>query len=135
MNLSCLFCFLNSEIEISVDNISKQNNSNKIDQNNLKFLKRETLAVSSEYSELKYWFNELIKYVICNYDQYNNKEELLETVWKYIDIITISKYYNIYNSNYPGEYSKKNMLEFHKTIKNTEFENDILCIVNVYHMH
>lgn len=137
MNLSCLFCFSNSDRDISVNNISKQNknSNNKTDQNNSKFLKRETLAVSSEYSELKYWFNELIKYVIVNYYQYNNKEELLETVWNYINITTISEYYNTYKTKYSGEYSNKNMLEFYKTIKNTEFEKDILCIVNIYRFH
>lgn len=130
MCLSSLFCFSNPERDISVNNVSNQNN-----QNNSKFLKRETLAVSSEYSEIKYWFNELIKYVIANYNQYSNKEELLETIWKYINITTISEYYNIYKSNYSGEYSNKNMLKFYKTIKNTEFEKDILRIVNIYRFH
>jgi len=127
MNLGCLFCFLKRDDEIVIEKVEKKQNTH--------FFKRETIAISSEYCELKYWFNELLKYVINDYEQYGNKENLLETVWKYIDIITVSKYHNIYKTTYSGEYSKKNMIEFYNYIKNTEFEKEILELSNICRFH
>lgn len=117
----------------------KQNNIN-LNQNNQMCVsssisKRDSIAVSSEYSELKYWFSELIKYIIKEYDKYENKEELLETVWKYINIIEVSKNYNIYKTKYSGEYSRKNMLEYCNFLKNTDFEKEIFSIEYVYRIH
>jgi hypothetical protein len=131
MFLNCLFCFVNKNDNI--DNIDKNDN---IYKKNLKILKRESsIVLSSEYYELKYWFNELLKYIIKEYEHYKNKEELLETSWKYIDIIKVSEYYKKYKKNYSGEYSKKNMLEFYITIKDTDFENEILSVIDIHNFN
>lgn len=129
---SFLFCFETKQNKKN-DNIIKK----KSHINNLKFLRRDSIAISSEYSELKYWFSEFVKYTITDYNTFENKDELLETVWKYTDIIKVSEYYSIYKSNYSGEYSEKNMLKFYKTFKDEdskflEFVNDILRIANTY---
>jgi hypothetical protein len=138
---SFLLCFF--EKKHNNDNNKLKKNQNKClsgsssgqPENSLKFLKRDSIAVSSEYSELKYWFNEFIKYVIIDYNNYRNKEELLDTVWKYIDIIEVSKYHNMYKSKYSGVYSEKNMLEFYNFVKNTDFKKKIVSIVYIYRMH
>ena len=143
--ISCLFiCSMKQKYNNKDNNkdIVIPNYKTKI-PNNFSFLRRETIAVSSEYSELKYWFSELIKYIIEDYNNYENKEKLLKTVWKYVDITDVSRYYDVYKSNYLGEYSEKYMLDFYKTMKGVpplkdeeikfaEFENNILCVSKIY---
>ena len=140
---SFLLCFFEKKYNDNLNNKELKKNQNKClsssspvtPRNSLKFLNRDSIAVSSEYSELKYWFSELIKYVIIAYNNYRNKEELLETIWKYIEITDVSKYHNIYKSQYSGEYSEKNILEFYNFIKNTDFEKKIISIGNILSMN
>jgi len=140
---SFLLCFFEKKYNDNLNNKELKKNQNKClsssshvtPRNSLKFLNRDSIAVSSEYSELKYWFSELIKYVIIDYNNYGNKEELLETIWKYIEITDVSKYHNIYKSQYSGKYSEKNILKFYNFIKNTDFERKIISIGNIYCMH
>lgn len=128
--MNCIGCLMLCSMKQQHDNkkvILKEEPKKK-----MSFSIRDSIAVSSDYSELKYWFSEFIKYVIVDYNNYGNKEELLETVWKYIDIIEVSKYYDMYKSKYSGEYSEKNMLEFCNFVKNTDFKKRIVSIVYIY---
>jgi hypothetical protein len=55
---------LNNELKKKQNNKCLSGSSSGPQENSLKFLKRDSISVSSEYSELKYWFSEFIKYVI-----------------------------------------------------------------------
>lgn len=97
--------------------------------------KHDTLIDITQFEKCQYWFTEILKCVVYKYEDYgNNKKELFEYTFKFIDLNKTLKYYRKYNKKY-NDYSSQHISEFCKDKSNEDFIQDIQISENVYRYH
>lgn len=143
--LSCLVCEKNN-IDKDIDNyINKNKINDQVDniqttvintrnpERNSKTYR--TLNVIDEFEKCKYWFFEIVKYTVKDFDDYgDNGNELCEETFKFIDINKTLKYYRRYNKQY-NNYNSENLLKFINHKDNSDFIQDIRIKENIYRFH
>ena len=112
------------ESQNSID-IKKTQKSNikKLDSNDL---------ILIHFFQCKYWFSLLLKYSLPEYKTCLNKKELIENIWKVLNINKIFEHFQKYNLQYGDNYDENNVLEFYKNQSNSDFIMDIKNCANVY---
>ena len=132
--MTFLLCCFFGNTKYTDNNIDDNNISlNKI---NKKVLKREskqydTIIDINEFEKCKFWFTELIKNIVYEYEKYYNKKELCEYLFKFIDINTTLEYYKKYNTKY-NNFNKNNIIDFCKDFSNNDFIHNIKIAENIY---
>jgi|LauGreDrversion4_2_1035121.scaffolds.fasta_scaffold192079_2 hypothetical protein len=124
----------NNKINEQLDNIHTTvvDNSKDPKRNSKSYL---TLDVVDEFDKCKYWFFEIVKYTVNDFEGYgNNKKELCEETFKYIDINKTLKYYRRYNKEYK-DYNSVNLIKFINNKHNEDFIQDIKIQENIYRFH
>ena len=112
------------ESQNSID-IKKTQKSNikKLDSNDL---------ILIHFFQCKYWFSLLLKYSLPEYKTCLNKKELIENIWKVLNINKIFEHFQKYNLQYGDNYDENNVLEFYKNQSNSDFIMDIKNCASVY---
>jgi hypothetical protein len=111
------------------DNIISLNKINK------KVLKRESKQYDKiinigNFEKCHYWFTEIVKHVVNEPEQYSNKKELYDFLFKIIDINKTLEFYKKYNTIY-NNFNNNNIIEFCKDTSNDDFINDIKKAVKI----
>ena len=134
--------------EEKIIKISPVNNKNVINpRRNSK--NQDTLIDIGEFEKCQYWFYQVIKYSINDYEGYGkNKKELHDYIFKFVDFNKTLKYYNKYNKKY-NNYDKghisenssssiineENIKKFCQDESNLYFIQDIRISENIYIFH
>jgi|UniRef100_A0A6C0I6J7 hypothetical protein len=140
--LNCIVCgkrnidkdidnYINNNINYQVDNIQTTvvDNSKDPKRNSKTY---RTLNVIDEFEKCKYWFFEIVKYTVNDFEGYGeNKKELCEETFKFIDINTTLKYYRRYNKQF-NDYNSANLIKFINNTDNEDFIQDIKISENIY---
>jgi hypothetical protein len=108
---------------------------NKLKQRTVSKYRDDTLININDFDKCKFWFSEILKYIVDDYDNYSNKKELIHTVWNSIVINTIISYYKKYYLSYGDNYNKENIISFCNNLSNNDFLTDIRIATNIYRMH
>ena len=120
----------NNKINYQVDNIQTTVIDNTKEPGNSKIY--QTLNVIDEFDKCKYWFYEILKYTVNDFEGYGeNKKVLCEETFKFIDINTTLKYYRRYNKQY-NNYNSVNLIKFINSTDNKDFIQDIKISENIY---
>jgi transcription antitermination factor NusG len=121
---------LNKEIEsiqtsVITDTTSKRKKSKT----------QDTLLEINEFDKCKYWFNEILKYSVNDYEGYDgNKKELCEHTFKFVDLNKTLQYYKRYNKDY-NNFNTNNIKKFINNKDNTDFIQDIRISENIYRFY
>ena len=111
-----------------------------INNDNAIFLRRnsknqDTLIDISQFEKCQYWFYEVIKISVINYEGYGkSKKELHDHIFKFVDLDKTLKYYNKYNKKY-NNFDQHNIKKFCEDESNLEFIQDIRISENIYRFH
>ena len=122
------------QTEVLKDKTLKKNNNNTINlRRNSK--NQDTLIDISEFEKCQYWFYEVIKNSVINYEGYGkNKKELHDHIFKIVDLNKTLKYYSKYNKKY-NNFDQYNIKIFCEDTSNLEFIQDIRISENIYRFH
>ena len=120
--------------EEKIIKISPVNNKNVINpRRNSK--NQDTLIDIGEFEKCQYWFYEVIKNSVINYEGYgNSKKQLNEHVFKFVDLNKTLKYYKKYNNKY-NNFDQENIKKFCQDSSNNDFIQDIRISENIYRFH
>lgn len=95
---------------------------------------KETLIQINDFEKIKCWFSEVVKHTMYHYEDYKNKKELCDYIFKTIDLNTIIHYYKKYNNKY-NNINSEDIIIFCKDNSNIDFINDIKVSENIYIFH
>lgn len=96
---------------------------------------QDTLIDIGEFEKCQYWFYEVIKHSINDYEGYGkNKKELNDHIFKFVDLNKTLKYYNKYNKKY-NNFDQENIKKFCQDSSNNDFLQDIKISENIYRFH
>ncbi len=96
---------------------------------------KDTLIQIDEFEKLQYWFSEVVKHTISDYEDYGkNKKELCEHVFKFINLNQTIKYYKLYNNKY-NNINSENVKKFCNEYKDSDLLYDIRICENIYRFH
>jgi hypothetical protein len=120
--------------EEKIIKISPFNNKNVINpRRNSK--NQDTLIDIGEFEKCQYWFYEVIKNSVINYEGYGkSKKELHDHIFKIVDLNKTLNYYNKYNKKY-NNFDQYNIKKFCEDTSNLEFIQDIRISENIYRFH
>ena len=120
--------------EEKIIKISPVNNKNVINpRRNSK--NQDTLIYIGEFEKCQYWFYEVIKNSVINYEGYGkSKKELHDHIFKIVDLNKTLHYYNKYNKKY-NNFDQYNIKKFCEDTSNLEFIQDIRISENIYRFH
>jgi len=103
--------------------------------NQRRYSKQDTLININEFEKCKYWFIEILKCVVYEYEEYGEiKKELFNHIFTFIDLNKTLKYFKNYNNNY-NNFNKDNIINFCKDKSNQDFIQDIKISENLYKFH
>jgi len=130
---------VNKNILNEVNNIEttiiNDDNINNIDMKRKNSKIQDTLIEINEFDKCKYWFNEILKCSIYNYEGYGkNKKELFEYIFKSIDLNKILQYYKIYNKK-NNNFNTENIKKFVNNKDNIDLIQDIKINEHIYRFH
>ena len=109
--------------------------NNKIVNTRRNSKNQDTLIDIGEFEKCQYWFYEVIKNSVINYEGYgNSKKQLNEHVFKFIDLNKTLKYYKKYNNKY-NNFDQENIKKFCQDSSNNDFIQDIRISENIYRFH
>ena len=112
-------------------------NDDKIIHNNTRrnSKNQDTLIDIGKFEKCQYWFTEVIKYSINDYQGYgNNKKELNDHIFKFVKVNKSLKFFKKYNKKY-NNFDKENIIKFCKDPSNEDFIQDIRISENIYRFH
>ena len=125
---------IQTTVVLNEENLSKKNN-NKIVNTRRNSKNQDTLIDIGEFEKCQYWFYEVIKHSINDYEGYgNSKKQLNEHVFKFIDLNKTLKYYKKYNKKY-NNFDQENIKKFCQDSSNSDFIQDIRISENIYRFH
>ena len=135
-----LCCLVNKMIDRDIDiepsKHEKDNNKNytptpvntpvkKYTEKSLKNIKVDTLIEIDEFETCRYWFCEVVKYSIPNFNHYHNSQKsLCEHIFININFFKITSYYKNYIKKYKN-FNKDNIIKFCNNKENKDLINDI----------
>ena len=96
---------------------------------------QDTVIDIGEFEKCQYWFYELLKHCVNDYEGYGkNKKELNNHIFNSIDLTKTLKHYNKYNKKY-NNYDQENIKIFSTDSSNLDFIQDIRIYENIYRFH
>ena len=96
---------------------------------------KDTLIQIDEFEKLQYWFSEVVKHTIPDYEDYGkNKKELCEHIFKFTDLNKTIKGYKLYNDKY-NNINSENIKKFCIECKDSELLHYIRIYENIYKFH